>query len=101
MTEGPPNLQPVVDALYNGEEPGDRWSRVTTALSSILGASTVRVTATCNRTGDVVLDALTPDWPRALQTEYDQYYRERDPRIRFALNRIGTTVSCTDLPDAR
>jgi PAS domain-containing protein len=91
-------FDPVFAALYDAEDDENRWSHIAEALSGCLDATTVRVTAVREATGDVLLDALTRDWPKSVLQEYDSYYQDLDPRMQAVTDRIGTTVTCVELP---
>lgn len=88
----------IVDALYESET-DQRWLRVTQALGSMMSANSIRVTATHHRSGEILIDAVTPAWSRTVLEEYDRHYLHLDPRIKGALNNVGNTVSCLDLTD--
>jgi len=96
MTDG---IQRVIEALYEGDGGEGRWTRVAQAMSNLMQAHVVRITATDARTNEPLVDALTEGWPEDLLREYDRHYMLEDPRIRGAMRNLGATISCIDVVD--
>jgi DNA-binding CsgD family transcriptional regulator/PAS domain-containing protein len=96
MSDG---IQKVIEALYKGDTGEQRWTRVAQAMSSLMQAHVVRITATDARTNELLVDALTEGWPDDLLREYDSQYMSHDPRIKGAMRNLGTSVACTDIVD--
>jgi DNA-binding CsgD family transcriptional regulator len=92
-------IQKVVEALYEAEAGEQRWTRVAQAMSSLMRAHVVRITATDARTNESLVDALTEGWPDDLLREYDSQYMSDDPRIKGAMRNLGISVACTDIVD--
>lgn len=92
-------IQKLVDALYESEVGERRWPRVAQAMSELMQAHVVRVTATDARTNEVLVDALTHGWPEDRIREYDAHYMAEDPRIKGAMRNLGTSISCVDVVD--
>lgn len=90
----------IVEALYESET-DQRWLRVTEALGSMMNANSIRVMATHHHNNEIMVDAVTPLWSRAVLKEYDRHYLHLDPRIKGGFNNIGNTVSCLDTTDLK
>jgi hypothetical protein len=96
MTDG---IQKVVEALYESDGREQRWTRVAQAISNLMQAHVVRITASDAQTSETLVDALTEGWPEDLVKEYDTHYMSEDPRIKGAMRNLGASVSCTDIVD--
>jgi DNA-binding CsgD family transcriptional regulator/PAS domain-containing protein len=92
-------IQKVVEALYESDGRQERWSRVAQAISKLMQAHVVRITATDVHTNELLVDALTEGWPEDVLKEYDSRYMSDDPRIKGAMHNLGTSVSCVDVVD--
>jgi len=92
-------IQKVVEALYESDGREQRWTRVAQAMSNLMQAHVVRITATDAQTNETLVDALTEGWPEDLVKEYDTHYMSGDPRIKGAMRNLGASVSCTDIVD--
>lgn len=92
-------IQKVVEALYESDGREQRWSRVVRAISTLMQAHVVRITATDAQTNEVLVDALTEGWPEDVLREYDSRYMSDDPRIKAAMRNLGATISCVDVVD--
>jgi PAS domain-containing protein len=89
----------VIQALYDSDTPAQRWPNVASALRRCLDSTTVRIMASCPRTNEIHIDALTLDWPEYLKQEYDAHYINTDPRIAAGMMNLGRTVSCIETID--
>jgi hypothetical protein len=96
MSDG---IHKVVEALYENDRREERWSRVAQAMSSLMQAHVVRITATDAQTNELLVDALTEGWPEDVVKEYDTHYMLDDPRIKGAMRNLGASVSCVDIVD--